>query len=109
LKDVLKRIWKITAPYWTTSDEKWGSLALLAVNICIMVLNVQIGVRYVIWNRDWTNAFTTYDVQMWRQNIWVFFIIGATMIFTGTFNVYITGWIQVRWRRWMTASTWTIG
>jgi putative ATP-binding cassette transporter len=102
-KEVIKRIWKMAAPYWTQSDEKWGSLALLAVNIAIMVLNVQVGVRFTIWNRDWMNAFNNRDIQMWQQNLWVFFILGMSMIFTGVFNTYITGWINIRWRRWMTA------
>jgi putative ATP-binding cassette transporter len=103
LGEVIKRIWKMAAPYWTKSDEKWGSIALLAVNIAIMVLSVQVGVRMVIWSRDWTNAFTNKDSQLWAQNIWVFLLIGAAMIFTGTFNTYIQAWIQIRWRRWMTA------
>jgi putative ATP-binding cassette transporter len=102
-KEVIRRIWKMAAPYWTQSDEKWGSLALLLVNISIMVLNVQVGVRFTIWNRDWTNAFTNHDIQLWQQNLWIFFILGMSMIFTGTFNTYITGWINIRWRRWMTA------
>ena len=101
--EVIKRIWKMAAPYWTKSDEKWGSLALLLVNIGVMVLGVQVGVRYTIWYRDWTNAFTNRDAQLWAQNIWVFLLIGASMIFTGQFNLYISQWISVRWRRWMTA------
>jgi putative ATP-binding cassette transporter len=102
-KEVIKRIWKMAAPYWTKSDEKWGSLALLLVNIAIMVLNVQVGVRYTIWNRDWMNAFNNHDTQMWKQNLWIFFILGLSMVFTNVFNTYITGWINIRWRRWMTA------
>jgi putative ATP-binding cassette transporter len=103
LGEVLKRIWVMTAPYWTKSDEKWGSIALLAVNIGVMVLTVQFSVRFVIWNRDWTNAFTTKDAEMWKQNIVIFLLLGASMIFTGAFNLYISAWINIRWRRWMTA------
>lgn len=101
--EVLKRIWKIASPYWLYSSEKWGSLLLLAVNIFVMVFQIRVGVRMTIWNRDWTNAFQTYDVQMWRQQIVVFLLVGAASLFTGSFNSYIQQWIAIRWRRWMTA------
>ncbi len=103
LSEVLKRIWKMAAPYWTQSNEKWGSLALLIVNIGVMVLSNFAGVRFVVWQRDWINAFNNYDVEAWKQNIYVFLLIGAAMTFTGSFNVYITEWIKIRWRRWLTA------
>ena len=102
-KEVLKRIWKIAMPYWAYSKERWGSLILLAVNIFVMVFQTRVGVRSTIWNRDWLNAFQTYDAQMWKQQIVVFRLIGAANTFTSQLNSYIQSWIQIRWRRWMTA------
>jgi putative ATP-binding cassette transporter len=101
--EVVKRIWKIAAPYWMYSEEKWGSLVLLGINIVIMVLTNFVGLRMVIWNQDWTNALVNKDVSLWHQQIFVFLLVGAAMIFTGTFNMYIQQWIAIRWRRWMTA------
>ena len=102
-REVLKRIWKIAMPYWAYSKERWGSLILLAVNIFVMVFQTRVGVRSTIWNRDWLNAFQTYDAQMWKQQIVVFLLIGAANTFTSQLNSYIQSWIQIRWRRWMTA------
>ena len=102
-REVLKRIWKIAMPYWAYSKERWGSLILLAVNIFVMVFQTCVGVRSTIWNRDWLNAFQTYDAQMWKQQIVVFLLIGAANTFTSQLNSYIQSWIQIRWRRWMTA------
>jgi putative ATP-binding cassette transporter len=93
----------MAAPYWVKSEERWGSLILLIINIGMMVLNNFVGVRMVIWNRDWQNAFTNMNANLWRQQIWVFLLVGAATIFTTTFNTYISSWIAVRWRRWMTA------
>ena len=101
--EVLKRIWKIAAPYWAYSKERWASLILLAVNIFVMVFQTRVGVRNTIWNRDWLNAFQTYDAQMWKQQIVVFLLLGAANAFTSQLNSYIQSWIQIRWRRWMTA------
>lgn len=103
LGEVIKRIWKLASPYWLFSSEKWGSLLLLAVNLFVMVFQTRVGVRMVIWNKDWTDAFQTYDTQLWRQQIVVFLLVGAASIFTGSFNGYIQSWISIRWRRWMTA------
>lgn len=99
---VIKRIWKMAAPYWTKSDEKWTSIALLAANFVLMIITTLAGRRMVIWNRDWLNAFNNRDALMWVQQIWVFLVVGLAMTFTTTFNVYISSWIQVRWKRWMT-------
>ncbi|MBR4703205.1 MAG: ABC transporter ATP-binding protein/permease [Oscillospiraceae bacterium] len=101
--EVVKRIWKIAAPYWAYSKERWGSLILLAVNVFVMVFQTRVGVRMTIWNRDWLNAFQTYDAEMWKQQIVVFLLVGAASTFTGSLNSYIQSWIQIRWRRWMTA------
>jgi len=101
--EVVKRIWKIAAPYWAYSKERWGSLILLAINIFVMVFQTRVGVRMTIWNRDWINAFQSYDAEMWKQQIVVFLLVGAASTFTGSFNSYIQSWIMIRWRRWMTA------
>ena len=101
--EVVKRIWKIGSPYWLYSKERWGSLILLAVNIFVMVFQTRVGVRMTIWNRDWINAFQSYDAQMWKQQIAVFLLVGAASTFTSSLNTYIQSWIQLRWRRWMTA------
>ena len=101
--EVVKRIWKIAAPYWAYSKERWGSLILLAVNVFVMVFQTRVGVRMTIWNRDWLNAFQTYDAQMWKQKIVVFLLLGAANTFTSQLNSYCESWLKIRWRRWMTA------
>ena len=100
---VVKRIWKMAAPYWTKSEEKWASLALLVISLLMMVLTTMVGRRMTIWNRDWMNAFNNRDADLWMQQIGVFLIVGVAMVFTSVFNIYITSWIQLRWKRWMTS------
>ncbi|MDD6189532.1 MAG: ABC transporter ATP-binding protein/permease [Clostridiales bacterium] len=100
---VVKRIWKMASPYWTKSEEKWASIGLLVVSLLMMILSTMVTRRMVIWNKDWMNAFNNRDAQLWMQQIGVFLIVGVAMVFSGTFNTYITSWIQVRWKRWMTS------
>lgn len=103
LGEVLKRIWRMASPYWIYSDERVSSWMILALNIGVMILSNFAGVRMTAWNRDWLNAFNNRDARMWVQNIWIFLIIGGIMMFASNFNVYISSWINIRWRRWMTA------
>jgi len=101
---VVKRIWKMAAPYWSQSEEKWGSIILLAVNVFMMVFNTAfVGVRMTEWNAEWMNAFTQKNPQLWMQQIWVFIVVGVSSTAANVFNAYISQWIALRWRRWMTA------
>jgi len=93
----------MAAPYWVYSDERVSSWLILALNIGVMILSNFAGLRMTAWNRDWLNAFNNRDSRMWVQNIWVFLVIGGIMMLTSNFNVYVTSWINIRWRRWMTA------
>jgi putative ATP-binding cassette transporter len=103
LGEVFKRIVKMAVPYWVGSEESIGSILLLAINIGMMFLTTFVGVRMVLWNRDWQNCFTNYNSNLWRQQIFVFLLVGAAMLLSGSFNGYIQSWIAIRWRRWMTA------
>jgi putative ATP-binding cassette transporter len=101
---VLKRIWKMAYPYWLTSEEKLGSVGLLAINLFMMVFNTTlVGVRMTRWNSEWLSAFSNKDADMWVQQIWVFIVMGVSSTMVQNFNTYITAWITIRWRRWMTA------
>jgi len=104
LGEVLKRIWKIAYPYWVTSDEKWGSLAMLAINVAIMVFNTTlIGVRYAAWSADWLSSFSNKNADQWIQQMLVYIVVFGCQIVVGVFNTYLASWISIRWRRWLTA------
>lgn len=100
---VLKQTWKIAAPYWTQSEERFVSWLLLALNLAITGLGTFVGLRMTIWTADWTNALVNRDVMSWQLNIWVFLVIGISMTITTVLGNYLTAWILIRWRRWMTA------
>jgi putative ATP-binding cassette transporter len=93
----------MAAPYWLRSDEAIGSIVLLLVNLAMTFFNTAAGVRYTLWYRDWQTLFTTMNAHMWVQQIYVFLLYGASLLFSAQFNVYISSWISVRWNRWMTA------
>jgi len=100
---VLKLTWKVAAPYWVQSEERFMSWFLLALNLAITGLGTFFGLRFTIWNADWTNALVNRDILSWQLNIWVFLVLGITMTIVGVLGGYLTSWIQLRWRRWMTA------
>ncbi|MDR2421321.1 MAG: ABC transporter ATP-binding protein/permease [Oscillospiraceae bacterium] len=100
---VVARIWKMTTPYWLRSDEALGSFGLLIINLAMTFFSNSAMLRYNLWWRDWQNAFTNMNAHLWQQQIYVFLLFGASMLFSSTFNIYISSWISVRWNRWMTA------
>ena len=50
--------------------------------------------------RDTADIF--HSIDRIEQNA-VFLLVGAASTFTSSLNTYIQSWIQLRWRRWMTA------
>jgi putative ATP-binding cassette transporter len=103
LGTVLKRIWKMAIPYWTQSNEKFGSLLLVLINFAQMALVILVTVRMNAWTRDWNNALANTDFDMWAKNLYVLLIVGGSMMIIGSLQQYTNAWFQLRWRRWMTA------
>ncbi|MDR0916530.1 MAG: ABC transporter ATP-binding protein/permease [Oscillospiraceae bacterium] len=102
--EVMKRIVKMTYPYWVLSEEKWASLGMLLINIFMMVFNTSfVGVRMAAWNADWLSSFSNKNAAQWIQQMLVFIVVGVSQTMVQTFNGYISSWISIRWRRWMTA------
>lgn len=101
---IMKSTWRVAAPYWTQSEERFGSIFLLALSVGVMLLGNAFNLRYVIWSADWTNLLVNKDVLAWRQNIIVFLILGLTMTISSVIQSYLVSWVQLRWKRWMTSS-----
>jgi putative ATP-binding cassette transporter len=99
----LKQIWKLAIPYWTKAPDRWQSYLLLVASLGLIALLIVTQVRFNRWYADWTNAYVGSVYSLWQQQLVLFFIIAALLVFGGTFNMYIQGWLMVRWRRWMTS------
>src|SRR4030043_108079 len=99
----LKQLWRLAYPYWTESPDRWQAYLLLVASLGLIALLVVTTVRFNRWYADWTNAYVGSNYGLWQQQLVLFFIIAAALVFGGTFNAYVQGWLMVRWRRWMTS------
>lgn len=99
----LRQIWRLAVPYWTKAPDRWQAYLLLVASLGLIALLVIVNVRFNSWYSDWTNAYVGSNYALWKQQLILFFVIAALMVFGGTFNSYIQGWLIVKWRKWMTS------
>ncbi len=111
----LKDAWHLAKPYYR-SEEKWSAWGLLIVIISFNLLIVGMGVILSFWNREMYNALQDKN---WRIFIDLLFLyhpseygpfgimpgfcwVAAVYILIGVYRVYLTQWLEIRWRRWLT-------
>lgn len=102
MKTAFRDAWKLTAPYWRSS-EKWVALGLLAVVISFTLGRVYINVRLNQWNNDFYNTLQDYKKDEFFSLIWVFTYLAFIYIIVAVYQVYLTQSLRIRWRRWLTS------
>ena len=99
----LRAAWRLAKPYFA-SVERTSAIALLVVVIALQlgVVAAEVGLS------NWRNAFfDTLQKRDWNgfvHQFWVFGVIGILLIGASVFQQYMSQWLTIRWRRWMTAS-----
>jgi len=108
----LKDAWRLARPYYH-SEEKWSAWGLLLVVIALNLLIVGMGVVFSFWNRVMFNTLQAKDWEAFVQLLFFYrdtefgFMPGfcefaALYIVVGVYRVYLTQWLEIRWRSWMT-------
>jgi putative ATP-binding cassette transporter len=117
MKQFLGDAWRLTRPYFT-SEERWSARGLLVSIIALNLFMVAMDVILSYWNRAFYNALQEKD---WRSFIDLlltykvtdegfggimpgFCGIAALYIAVYVYRTYLNQWLQIRWRRWMTAN-----
>jgi putative ATP-binding cassette transporter len=109
----LKDAWSLAQPYFR-SEEKWTAwlllLAIIAMNLAMVGMDVVLN----FWNGAFYDALQNKD---WRSFVDLLFFyrsgahggfmpgfsgIAAVYILISVYTTYITQWLQIRWRRWLT-------
>jgi putative ATP-binding cassette transporter len=113
LGSFLKDAWRLSRPYFMTSEERWSARGLL---LAIVVLNLaMVGMSVVLnfWHREFYNAL---QEKNWHAFLTLLFLyrrtpsglmpgfaeLAAVYIGVAVYAVYLNQWLQIRWRRWMT-------
>jgi vitamin B12/bleomycin/antimicrobial peptide transport system ATP-binding/permease protein len=97
----LATIRRLAVPYFR-SEEKWVGRGLLAAVISLMLCDVAIDVMINWWNARFYNALQDRNWDAFTREIIIFAVLAGTSIVLQVYQLYLTQWLEIRWRRWMT-------
>lgn len=111
-----KKLWRLTWPYFKSSEWKIAWVLLVAV-IGLSLGRVYLGVLFNEWHRDFFNALQQKDLSptvvrlgemvLWETNrffylVAKFMLLALFAIAAGVYAAYLGQILQIRWRKWMT-------
>jgi vitamin B12/bleomycin/antimicrobial peptide transport system ATP-binding/permease protein len=102
LLSTLAIIWRIAIPYFR-SEDAWPGRLLLAAVISIELANVGIAVMLNQWNNRFYNALQDRNWDNFVTELLIFCVLAAIYIVLAVYQLYLNQWLQIRWRRWLTA------
>ena len=109
---VLRDAWMLSVPYFR-SEEKWSAIALLLATIALNLSLVGMTVVLNFWNGAFFDSIQAHDWHSFIQLIFLYkktahgFLpgfcgIAAVYIFVAVYATFLSQWLQIRWRRWLT-------
>ena len=115
LGSVLRDAWRLTWPYFR-SEERWTAGILLGAILALNFLIVRVNVLLNSWNGAFFDSLQNknYDdfinlLLFWKTDDagfmpgWILII--AVYLPVAIYRTFLTQWLQIRWRRWMTDRT----
>jgi putative ATP-binding cassette transporter len=110
----LKDAWRLAKPYYR-SEEKWSAWGLLGSVLALRLSLVGMTVVLSFWNRQFFNSLQDKDWHAFVQLLFLyrrtpdggfmpgFCEVAAVYILVSIHFTYLSQWLQIRWRRWMTS------
>jgi putative ATP-binding cassette transporter len=99
----LATIWRIALPYFR-SEDAWAGRLLLAALIVIELMIVGINVLLNQWNNRFYTAIQDRNWDGFVYELMYFCVLAVVFILFAVYQLYLNQWLQIRWRRWLTAS-----
>jgi putative ATP-binding cassette transporter len=99
----LVRFFRLAAPFFT-SEERWMAWTLLLGVLALTSLQIAIAIRLNVWNRDFFNALESHDWSGFIYQMQLFGVLAGSTMGISVYQVYVRQLLQMRWRRWLTAS-----
>ena len=101
-KHFLRQVWHLSAPYFSTSAEKWKARGLLAAIVALNLGAVYMLVLLNEWNRVFFDALQNKNQDVFWTQLGRFTYLAMIFIVIAVYRFYLTQLLQVRWRAWMT-------
>jgi len=99
----LFRFLRLAAPFFI-SKERWTAWLLTGGLIALTLLQIGIAVRLNIWNRDFFNSLEGRDWNAFLYQMGLFALLASATMGVAVYQTYIKQLLQLRWRRWLTAT-----
>jgi len=93
---------RIAVPYFRSEDGGPGKILLIAV-IALQLFQVWLNVRFNTWYKAFYDALQNKDWDTFIWQLGVFSLLAAFFIISAVYQIYLQQWLQIRWRRWLTA------
>ena len=98
----LRQVARLSAPYFSASDERWRARGLLAAIVALNLGAVYMLVQINEWNRVFYDALQNKDAAVFWQQLGRFTLLAMVFIVIAIYRFYLTQLLQLRWRAWMT-------
>ena len=72
--------------------------------LALTSLQIAIAIRLNVWNRDFFNALESHDWSGFIYQMQLFGVLAGATMGISVYQVYVRQLLQMRWRRWLTAS-----
>lgn len=102
LDTLIRRFWKVAAPYWYSEDKSQARLRLAAV-FALTFGTTGISVGFNFLGRDFYNALANKDQEQFTRQL--LYYLGAFAVGIPVFVLrdYARETLSLRWRSWMTS------
>ncbi|XP_068667282.1 ABC transporter D family member 2, chloroplastic [Aristolochia californica] len=102
LQTILRRLWKVAAPYWSSEDKVQARLRLAAV-FALTLGTTGISVGFNFLGRDFYNALANKDQEQFTKQLLYYLGGFAGGIPFFVLRDYARETLSLRWRSWMTS------
>ncbi|KAK9266559.1 hypothetical protein L1049_021492 [Liquidambar formosana] len=102
LPTLLRRFWKVAAPYWSSDDKVQARLQLAAV-FALTLATTGISVGFSFLGRDFYNALANKDQEQFTKQLLYYLGGFAGGIPFFVLRDYARETLSLRWRSWMTS------
>jgi vitamin B12/bleomycin/antimicrobial peptide transport system ATP-binding/permease protein len=101
IRATLAIVWRIASPYFR-SEDRWRGGGLLAAVIAIQLASVGNDVLLNQWRNRFFNALQEKDWNSYVHELLIFIALASVAVGLGVYQFYLSQWLQIRWRNWMT-------
>ncbi len=93
---------RLAGPYWTARG-RWKPRLVTLLLALLVVCQVGLAIRLNLWNADLFDALERRSTERAMDQILIFALLVLGTIVVNTLHLVVRRWLQLDWRRWLTA------